>query len=159
MLPAIEKKNQSGVLVVDDNPNEMRSLVIGLRLEGFDAVGASSGSEAIKKLQLGSYSTVLIDLMMPEMHGLQLARAIKKSFPATRTILMSAYHLSPPQLAKADTGVVGFIPKPFCFDNLVAFIRSKVDPSAPMKFTHPSSSVAGLNLPVDVHEPQAHLTD
>jgi FixJ family two-component response regulator len=67
---------------------------------------------------------------MPEINGLQLARALRTSFPAVTTILMSAYHLSPMQLSRADTGVVGFVPKPFRFDELVRFIRSKIDPRA-----------------------------
>ena len=151
MMPALEKKTNSGILVVDDDPNEMRSLVIGLRLEGFDAVGAPGGTEAMTMLRDGNYCAVLIDLMMPEINGLQLARTIRASYPLMTTILMSAYHLSPIQLARADTGVVGFVPKPFCFDELVRFIQSKIDPDGPRKASHgPPLPGAGLNMPIDV---------
>ena len=151
MMPALEKKTNSGILVVDDDPNEMRSLVIGLRLEGFDAVGAPGGTEAMTMLRDGNYCAVLIDLMMPEINGLQLARTIRASYPLMTTILMSAYHLSPIQLARADTGVVGFVPKPFCFDELVRFIQSKIDPDGPRKASHGSPLPgAGLNMPIDV---------
>ena len=125
MCSSDEKKPK--LLIVDDNPNEMNSLAIGLRLEGFDAEGVESGKAALEALDKAQYAVVLIDLMMPEMNGLQLARRIKEAYPDAFTIMMSAYHLSPVQLAKADTGVVGFVPKPFRFEELVVFIRSKLN--------------------------------
>ncbi|MCP4674286.1 MAG: response regulator [Deltaproteobacteria bacterium] len=151
MMPALEKRIGQGILVVDDDPNEMRSLVIGLRLEGFDAVGAASGPDALSTLEQKSFQAVIIDLMMPEMNGLQLARAVRSAHPSTTTILMSAYHLSPVQLARADTGVVGFVPKPFCFEELVHFINSKIDPNgAEMPASISTSVDNGLHAPIDV---------
>ena len=81
MMPALESKVDRKILVVDDDVNEMRSLVIGLKLEGFDAEGVTRGSEALIKLEDGGYVAVIIDLMMPEMNGLQLARAIRNRSP------------------------------------------------------------------------------
>ena len=151
MMPALEKKTGPRILVVDDDPNEMRSLVIGLRLEGFDAVGAASGAAALTMLGEKDYSAIIIDLMMPEMNGLQLARTVRKTHAHVTTMLMSAYHLSPVQLARADTGVVGFIPKPFAFEELVRFIQFKIDPNAPRE---PLSDALvtdnGLNAPIDI---------
>ena len=149
MMPALEKKDNLKILVVDDDPNEMRSLVIGLRLEGFDAIGASSGPTALNMLDQESFRVVIIDLMMPEMNGLQLARAVRDSYPSITTLLMSAYHLSPVQLARADTGVAGFVPKPFCFEELVRFIQSKVDPDA-LSEPAPVKIASELHTPIDI---------
>ena len=113
MITSLPNEKKPKLLIVDDDPNEMNSLAIGLRLEGFDAVGVNTGTEALALMEQTDYAAVLIDLMMPEMNGLQLARRIRSDHPDTITIMMSAYHLSPVQLAKADTGVVGFVPKPF----------------------------------------------
>ena len=143
----IEKKKDK-LLIVDDNQNEMNSLAIGFRLEGFDAEGVESGRAALQALEKNSYAVVLIDLMMPEMNGLQLARRIRESYSGTFTIMMSAYHLSPVQLAKADTGVIGFVPKPFCFEDLVVFIRSKLDGSAISAPTNFAST--GLSEKADI---------
>ncbi len=152
LRPALENRNNIRILVVDDDPNEMKSLVIGLKLEGFKAIGVASGPDALSALGKSSFSAVLIDLMMPEMNGLQLARAVRSNHPSTVTFLMSAYHLSPVQLARADTGVVGFIPKPFSFEKLVDFIQLKI---APDTKSASSASVAmpadtGLHTPIDV---------
>lgn len=151
------------LLIVDDNPNEMNSLAIGLRLEGFDAEGVSCGAAALEAMSREQYQAVLIDLMMPEMNGLQLARSIRTAHPGTVTIMMSAYHLSPVQLAKANTGVVGFVPKPFCFEELVYFIRQKLDadntPPPSLQFTNRELStpsdipivIGDLDMPRAVH--------
>jgi DNA-binding response OmpR family regulator len=153
-MPKLNQKSEARVLVVDDDPNEMKSLVIGLKLEGFDAIGTSSGADALDALDKQSYSVVLIDLMMPKMNGLQLARAVKSTHPDTILLLMSAYHLSPVQLARADTGVVGFIPKPYCFEELVRFIQFKLHPDNIRTNTGsipPSVTTdKGLHNPIDV---------
>jgi DNA-binding NtrC family response regulator len=151
MLPSLEKRKGPAILVVDDDLNEMRSMVIGLRLEGFDAEGANSGLKAIEMMSSRTYSAVVIDLMMPEMNGLQLARNVRSSFPGIPTILMSAYHLSPVQLARADTGVVGFVPKPFSFDDFVRFLQQKIDPSLAIDSRSlKEEEDTGLHPPIDI---------
>ena len=147
--------DRPAVLVVEDEPNELKALLIGLELEGFQVVGAASGNEAITHLDTADYSVALVDLMLPETNGIQLAREIKLKHPSVATILMSAYHLSPVQLARAETGAVGFVPKPFRFDELVHFIRAKVDPrhvrlASPTR-THPERD-GGMSSPFDVPE-------
>lgn len=157
MTASNDSEGKSRLLIVDDDQNEMNSLAIGLRLEGFDADGVESGKAALEHLQQMAYDAVLIDLMMPEMNGLQLARQIRKAYPSIITILMSAYHLSPVQLAKADTGVVGFVPKPFCFEDLVSFLRQKIgeknaDMPAPADLRHKRELGTPLEIPVIIGE-------
>jgi CheY-like chemotaxis protein len=144
------------VLVVDDNPGEVKALRIGLDLEGFLVTGVTAGRDALTQLGEHPYALVLIDMMMPEMNGLELARAVRDAHPTIPTILMSAYHLSPVQLARADTGAVGFVPKPFDFEELVRFIRRKIGLGAERETTPPQRSHpgrAGLGSPFDVPEP------
>ncbi|MCU0662194.1 MAG: response regulator [Myxococcota bacterium] len=154
MINSLEKKTGPRILVVDDDTNEMRSLVIGLRLEGFDAIGAGAGEQALRLLEEGDFALVIIDLMMPEMNGLQLARSIRRSFANIATMLMSAYHLSPAQLSRADTGVIGFVPKPFSFEDLVRFIRSKIGPNVNAQTTLAQApihrSFDQLHVPIEV---------
>ena len=142
------------ILVVDDDPNELRSLVIGFGLENFKADGAKTGKIALKMLAEKDYSVALIDLMMPDMNGLQLARVVRSVFPSITTILMSAYHLSPIQLARADAGVSGFVPKPFRFDTLVEFILAKAEFRKTKEETGSMTSLheRGLYCPVEIPE-------
>lgn len=148
-----EQIDNPQILIVDADPNELKMLLIGLELEGFKATGTSSSAEALELLETKRFDAALIDLMMPEVNGLQLARTFRTARPQVTTILMSAYHLSPVQLARANTGAVGFVPKPFLFDDLVAFIHSKTTgrPSGPPIEADPSRrSADGLHTPFDV---------
>jgi DNA-binding response OmpR family regulator len=115
------------VLVVDDEENQRRTLSIGLRLEGFDVMVASSSREALDTLREAApaIDLALIDLMMPGLNGLELARQIRTLFPRVRVILSSAYHLSARQVERADCGAVGFVPKPYRLNELSSFLRSK----------------------------------
>lgn len=116
------------VLIVDDEENQRRTLAIGLKPEGFDVIVASSGQEALQILSSGAGQDVdlaLIDLMMPGINGLDLARQMRRLFPSVRVVLSSAYHLSARQVERADCGAIGFVPKPYRLHELCSFLRAK----------------------------------
>ncbi len=149
-----QENNGVRILVVDDDPNELKSLVIGFGLESLEADGAPTGSVALRMLGEKEYAVALIDLMMPDMNGLQLARVVRSVFPSVTTVLMSAYHLSPIQLARAKAGVAGFVPKPFRFDTLVKFILAKINAkkTEPKAVPPPSTRDSGMFCPVEIPE-------
>ena len=118
-------KVKTRVLIVNDNTAELDSLVNGLEIEGFHVVGTTSPTEALNTLATTHFHVVLIDLMITDMNGLQLARQIREDHPLVSTMLMSDYLLSPVQLAKADTGAIGFVPMPCRFEEIAAFIKEK----------------------------------
>lgn len=123
------------VLIVDDEENQRRTLSIGLRLEGFDVLSAGSSQDALKALatSVPSIDLALIDLMMPGLNGLELARQIRHLFPGVRVVLSSAYHLSARQVERADCGAVGFVPKPYSLAELSGFLRAKTRPFSPIE--------------------------
>jgi DNA-binding response OmpR family regulator len=114
------------VLVVDDEENQVRLLVSALRHEGFDAVGTRDPDAVLGLLAQDPTDMALVDLMMPGLNGIELARKIRDGFPTVRVVLTSAYHLSERQLSRADCGVVGFVPKPYVLPELADFIRAKL---------------------------------
>jgi DNA-binding response OmpR family regulator len=125
------------VLVVDDEENQVRVLAIGLRLEGFEVLTARSAEAAFDLLAREQVDLAIVDLMMPGTNGLELARQVRDNYPKVRVVLTSAYHLSERQLARADCGVVGFVPKPYELAELAGFLRSKLSTSArPSPFEH-----------------------
>jgi DNA-binding response OmpR family regulator len=120
------------VLVVDDEENQVRVLAIGLRLEGFEVLTARSADTAFDVLAREPVDIAILDLMMPGTNGLELARQVRHHYPKVRVVLTSAYHLSERQLARADCGVVGFVPKPYELAELADFLRAKLAGSARM---------------------------
>ena len=134
------------VLVVDDEPNHVRVLSIGLKIEGFDVTVANDAAAALAVLDAIPADIAIVDLMMPGTNGIELARMVRERHPATRIVLTSAYHLSERQLLRADCGAVGFVPKPYDLSELARFIRAKL--AAPRS----GSSVERLGLCDDADE-------
>ena len=114
------------VLIVDDEENQVRALAIGLRLEGFEVATARDADGALAQLATERADVAILDLMMPGINGIELARKLRDLFPSVRVVLTSAYHLSERQLTRADCGVVGFVPKPYGLTELACFLRTKL---------------------------------
>lgn len=116
------------ILIVDDEDNHRKTLAIGLRLEGFEIIEARDGEAALVVLESETADFAIVDLMMPGINGLDLARRLRFRCPDLRVVLTSAYHLSERQLARADVGAIGFVPKPYRLEDLVSFLKSKLGP-------------------------------
>ncbi len=101
-------------------------MAIGLRLEGFQVTVICDGEAALALIDAGDFDAAIVDLMLPGVNGIELARQMRHRRPNTRVLLTSAYHLSENQIRRADCGVIGFIPKPFVLDELADFLRSKI---------------------------------
>lgn len=139
------------VLIVDDDESQLRALDIGLSLEGFQVVTAREADGALDALHLEPAHVVIVDLMMPGINGIELARKIRDLYPGTRVVLTSAYHLSETQLTRADCGVVGFVPKPYVLAELAEFLRVKLATSG----EHALSSSPGTSS--SAHKSEARL--
>lgn len=122
---------QHRVLVVDDEENQRQTLSIGLKHEGFEVFTASSAMDAEKTLsEVDGIEVAVIDLMMPGINGLDLARQIGRLHPGIRVVLASAYHLSARQFERANCGACAFIPKPYKLPDLCRALRGKAQPVA-----------------------------
>ena len=118
------------VLVVDDEPNQRRVLRIGLEEAGFDVLEAADGREALEVLDTTSAQLAVVDLMMPDIDGVELTQRLRFRHPDVRVVLTSAYHLNPRQMERGRLDVVGFLPKPFELSRLVAMLRTALDGSS-----------------------------
>ncbi len=113
------------VLVVDDDPDIVKLITLSLEQEGFRAIGATSGEEAIQVARSRRVDAITLDLLMPGIHGLEVARRLKED-PATRSIpvvVISAYTRGrEPELVAL--GVAGVVGKPIDEEQLLLTIRS-----------------------------------
>ena len=74
----------SDILIVDDEPQMLIAMNEAVKQAGFSAVTASSGIEALDKLQQTRFRLVITDLRMPAVTGIDLLREIKGSSPRTQ---------------------------------------------------------------------------
>ena len=102
------------ILVVDDDPDIVEILRYNLSLAGYDVKAASNGKEAIKKAKIFIPEIILLDVMMPEMDGIEACRLIREipSLNNTRIIFLSARNEDYTQLSAFDAGADDYISKP-----------------------------------------------
>ena len=108
-MPKIPK-----ILVVDDDPDIVEILRYNLSLAGYEVKSASNGKECIKKAKLFVPELILLDVMMPEMDGIEACSLLKEipSLINTRIIFLSARNEDYTQLSAFDAGADDYISKP-----------------------------------------------
>ena len=102
------------ILIVDDDPDIIEILRYNLSLAGYDVKGASNGKEAINKAKIFIPEIILLDVMMPEMDGIEACRLIREipSLKNSRIIFLSARNEDYTQLSAFDAGADDYISKP-----------------------------------------------
>jgi two-component system alkaline phosphatase synthesis response regulator PhoP len=102
------------ILVVDDDPDIVEILRYNLSLAGYEVKSASNGKECIKKATLFIPELILLDVMMPEMDGIEACSLLKEipSLINTRIIFLSARNEDYTQLSAFDAGADDYISKP-----------------------------------------------
>ncbi|CAN5236665.1 hypothetical protein BH09MYX1_BH09MYX1_41030 [soil metagenome] len=119
------------VLMIDDDAAAARQLAIALAVEGVETRQVSGAIEALAELERGPVDLVLLELMLPGINGIELARMLRSRFPDLRIVLTGSYHLSERQLRNSDCGALAFVPKPFEASTVAGFLRSKIPSSPP----------------------------
>jgi DNA-binding NtrC family response regulator len=77
------------VLLVDDEAEFVSALAERLNLRGFDAETATSGEEALEKVEASPPQVMLLDMLMPGMSGLEVLKHVKKDHPDVKVILLT----------------------------------------------------------------------
>ena len=111
--------------MVDDDPVILRLIEVNLDLEGFEVVTANRGEDAIAKAGSTSPDLILLDLMMPEMSGWELAERLQQDevTAGIPIIFLSARTQDEDRRRGEELGVAGYVTKPFDPADLVATIR------------------------------------
>ena len=104
------------LLVVDDDPDTILALKIGLLDYGFFVDAFTNPQEALQsfKANAESYCLVLLDIKMPALSGIQLARKLKEVNPNVKVLLLTALEIRDNEVSdvSSSTNVDGFIQKP-----------------------------------------------
>ena len=114
------------VLIVEDDASIRRGLRATLSAMHFDLGDASTGEEALKRLQMMKYDVVLMDLNMPGMGGLEATRRIREGFPQTFIIVVTVRDSEQDKVEALDAGADDYVTKPFHMAELAARIRAAV---------------------------------
>jgi DNA-binding response OmpR family regulator len=111
------------ILVVDDETTLRETLVEALELEGYRAVPAADGREAIVRFRAEQPDLVLLDLMLPELSGVEVCRILRAE-SAVPIIMLTARDGEVDKVVGLELGADDYVTKPFSFRELTARIRA-----------------------------------
>ena len=110
------------ILVVEDEEKLARFVELELIHEGYEVRTEGSGRAALAEALAGSYDLILLDIMLPELNGLEVLRRLKKE-KDTPVILLTARDAVMDKVSGLDAGAVDYVTKPFAIEELLARIR------------------------------------
>jgi DNA-binding response OmpR family regulator len=113
------------VLVVDDEPNIVRSLRFLMEREGLEIEVASTGQAAVAALDRAPADLVLLDVMMPELDGFEVCQRIRArpAWRATKIVMLTAKGRDVERDKGLALGADAYVTKPFSTRDLVAKVK------------------------------------
>ena len=112
------------ILVVDDERAVRESLGRALELEGYNVEYAADGGEALYRLEAEQPDAVVLDVLMPGIDGLEVARRVRKSGNRVPVLMLTAREEVQDRVAGLDAGADDYVTKPFALEELVARLRA-----------------------------------
>jgi len=121
------------ILLVDDEPNILQFLELGLQNEGFEVQSAQDGMAAINLLKRFQPQVVILDVMMPGMDGFEVCRMLKKT-ENVAIIMLTARDEVDDRVKGLTLGADDYMVKPFSFEELLARIYARLRNQFPNLF-------------------------
>lgn len=118
---------RASILIVDDEKNILSTLSRALRIEQFDVDVAGSAAIALKKLDTKVYDLLIVDVMMPDMDGLELITSVRDGGHEVPIIVMSGHGTIETAVEATRLGAYDFIEKPISTDRLLLSIEHCLD--------------------------------
>lgn len=118
--------SQLRILVAEDDPVTLEAIASSLESEGFEAILARNGSEALEQWRQEQPDLICLDIMMPELDGFEACRQIRASDTAVPVLFLSAKNEEIDVVVGLELGADDFIRKPFGKRELIARIRTAI---------------------------------
>ena len=122
-----ERNSKYGILIVDDEPLIRESLYEILRIDGYRALMAPTGEEALALIKDQRVDIVLTDMKLPQMSGLDLLEKLKQIHPETAVILITGYGSIETAVQAMKQGAFDYITKPINDHEIKLIIKKIVD--------------------------------
>ena len=144
------------ILVVDDEPTLLATLRFNLEREGYEVITASDGGEAIALAENVRPDLVLLDLMLPGMHGFEICRALRKhtSIPI---VILTARSDEVDRIVGLEVGADDYITKPFSMAELIARLRAHLRRAGGSRTAEEAELILSGPLAVDLAKREAAL--
>jgi two-component system OmpR family response regulator len=142
------------VLVVDDEPLLRDLLAMALRYEGWEVRGAATGSSAVTAARRFRPDVVVLDVMLPDIDGLEVLRRLRGHRPDLPVLFLTARDAVEDRIAGLTAGGDDYVTKPFSLEEVVARLRALLRRAGLTAATREDATlvVGDLTLDEDSHE-------
>lgn len=146
------------VLIVEDEAQVLRFLRASLSSQGYRLVEAGTGQAALRDARQYVPDLVLLDLGLPDMDGIEVARRLRE-WSAVPVLVLSARGQERDKVAALDAGADDYLTKPFGLAELLARMRVALRHSARLATGHHDTAFVADDLRVDLETRRIHLGD
>jgi two-component system response regulator MprA len=115
---------EARVLLAEDDRGVRESLERALRYEGFEVVTAADGRQAVEQAGAASPDLIVLDVMMPELDGLEVTRRLRARKDRVPILMLTARTEVGDRVAGLEAGADDYLVKPFALDELLARMRA-----------------------------------
>lgn len=112
------------VLIVEDDVRIANFLKQGLEEEGYQVVTAQDGVSGLELAQAAPFGVIILDLMLPELDGYEVAKRLRREFNQTPILVLTARDSNQDIIRGLDLGADDYLTKPFALDVLMARVRA-----------------------------------
>jgi two-component system OmpR family response regulator len=140
------------VLVVDDEPSIVDVVSMALRHHGFDVMGAGTGTQALAEVRDWRPHALVLDVMLPDMEGFEVARRLSAEHTGIPILFLSARDNTSDKVRGLTTGGDDYVTKPFSIEELVARLRNILRRSGASAESSSRLTFADLELDEDTRE-------
>jgi two-component system OmpR family response regulator len=141
------------VLVVDDEVNIAELISMALRYEGWDITTAHTGSKAVREAKDHQPDAIVLDVMLPDIDGLEVLRRIRSTQPDVPVLFLTARDAVEDRVAGLTAGGDDYVTKPFSIEELVARLRGLMRRAGARRVEESNVLTVGdLELDEDSHE-------
>ncbi|MBO4399588.1 MAG: response regulator transcription factor [Lachnospiraceae bacterium] len=137
------------VLIVEDEEQIARFTELELRHEGYEVAKAMDGRTGLSMAEEGNYDIILLDIMLPELNGLEVLRRLRKTSDVP-VILLTARDAVMDKVSGLDSGADDYVTKPFAIEELLARIRVALKKKAAAKPAEDENAIVYGKLKVNV---------
>ena len=112
------------ILLVEDEEKLARMVELELRYEGYQVHKSFDGRSGLERALSGEYDLVLLDIMLPQLSGMEVLRRLRKEGVQLPVIMLTARDSVVDKVSGLDSGADDYITKPFAIEELLARIRA-----------------------------------
>jgi two-component system alkaline phosphatase synthesis response regulator PhoP len=120
-------QSKSSILLVEDEENLHEALKLNLELEGYDVISAFDGAAALKAIQEEYFDLIILDVMLPEMDGINVTETVRISNNEVPILILSARNSSADRVLGLKKGADDYLTKPFNLEELLLRVHKLIN--------------------------------